>query len=1159
MKSNSSFGTRATGASLCLLGAFVLLGWALGQEPMVRVLPGSTAMAINTAAMFLAAGSLLLLREWPSPARARAGRWLASLLVAWPAAILSQHLFGLDLGIDWASVHAAVGDGHAKPGRTAPNACVGFLLAGIVLLHPHGPAATRRSYWLTLVLASVTLFIGSTAFIGYLLRLEQLYRVASYNQMAALTSIGMTLVGAGVLAVALKRRPAAPQNARLDAARVTWRAVGLLTLFAAGTALTAFGLLKQSYENRAAENLLESGRKSALGVAALLEGKVVLASAVASRPVLSSSLARLAASPEDPLAVEQLRREEQSFLALGFSGAQLFDARGQQVGASGTMIGTAAALAVPIASGAAQGWLVWKDGYVYRSSHELRERGQVVGRLVLERRLQEFASFLTGAQNISTTSDVVLCAREGSEVVCFPSRFYPEPTRYPMFAADGKPSFPIVRALLGETGSTATQDARRIKVLAAFVPIPRYPLAMVEKLESHELYEPLLHYLPVLSLVILGFIALGAVMLRRSVQPMVERIASERQRMKAVLDNANDAFIAVDGGGRVTDWNLQAERVLGWTAGEVQGRALPDVLGVAGASLPADPSSPAGLQKARLELTARRKDGGDLPVELSIAPFKAGDEDAAGVFLRDLTGQKEAQRQLEHTRSALAQSQKLEAVGKLTGGVAHDFNNVLQVVGSNLQLVQVQLPPSSATAPLVQAALQAVDRGAKLSSQLLAFARRQPLQPVPFSINRRVQAMDDLLRRSLGEQTEIETVLAAGLWTTIADPNQLENVILNLAINARDAMPGGGKLTIETANAVLDEAYTAGLEEVQPGQYVMIAVSDTGVGMPQEVLARAFEPFYTTKPEGKGTGLGLSMAYGFAKQSGGHIRIYSEIGNGTTVKLYLPRSHEAEVDTSPSVEPAPAHGDETVLVVEDDLAVQASTVRLLQTLGYRVLRANDAEAALTVLKSGVHVDLLFTDVVMPGPLRSPELARLAKSLHPEIGVLFTSGYTQNAIVHGGRLDPGVELLSKPYRQEELARKVRRILDERPARRRPKASQALRVLLVEDQEDLRETVLQMLELMKVSPTAVGSAEAAEQELLQRSYDVLLTDIALPGRSGIELAQQALAAYPELRVVFTSGYGAALQPPPDLPHLLLPKPYGLPELQQLLQSLRPAQPA
>jgi signal transduction histidine kinase/FixJ family two-component response regulator len=375
----------------------------------------------------------------------------------------------------------------------------------------------------------------------------------------------------------------------------------------------------------------------------------------------------------------------------------------------------------------------------------------------------------------------------------------------------------------------------------------------------------------------------------------------------------------------------------------------------------------------------------------------------------------------------LRHSQKMEAVGKLTGGVAHDFNNLLQVIGGNLQLLTKDVAGSEKAEQRLRNALAGVSRGSKLASQLLAFGRRQPLAPKVVNLGRFVGGLDDLLRRALGDGVEIETAISGGLWNTLVDPSQVENAILNLAINARDAMQAHGKLTIEAGNAALTDEYAAHHEDVRPGQYVMLAVTDTGCGMTPEVIEQVFEPFFTTKPEGQGTGLGLSMVYGFVKQSGGHIKIYSEPGEGTTIRLYLPRVTGAE-DVTADTEAGPiTGGTETVLVVEDDDDVRGTVVELLTDLGYRVLKARDASSALSIIENGAIIDVLFTDVVMPGSMRSPELARRARARLPEVAVLFTSGYTDTAIVHGGRLDQGTELLSKPYTREALARKIRHVL------------------------------------------------------------------------------------------------------------------------------------
>ncbi len=381
---------------------------------------------------------------------------------------------------------------------------------------------------------------------------------------------------------------------------------------------------------------------------------------------------------------------------------------------------------------------------------------------------------------------------------------------------------------------------------------------------------------------------------------------------------------------------------------------------------------------------------------------------------------------------ALRQAQKMETLGQLTGGVAHDFNNLLQIVTGNLELLQRNLPESEARLRRAAGnAAKGAERAAVLTQRLLAFSRRQPLAPKPIEPNKLLAGMSELLHRTLGETIEVETVRAPGLWRVEADPNQLENAILNLAVNARDAMPKGGKLTIETANTHLDRAYVAQNAEVQPGQYVVICVSDTGVGMDEETVSRAFEPFFTTKEVGKGTGLGLSMVYGFVKQSGGHLKIYSETGEGTTVKIYLPRlmgPFTEEEEGKQAIVPEGAR-EETILVVEDDEDVRAYSVEVLRELGYRVIQAADGPSALAILerKDG-RINLLFTDVVLPGGMTGAVLAEEARRLLPELKVLFTTGYARNAIVHHGRLDPGVELLTKPFSYSDLATRVRDLLD-----------------------------------------------------------------------------------------------------------------------------------
>lgn len=374
----------------------------------------------------------------------------------------------------------------------------------------------------------------------------------------------------------------------------------------------------------------------------------------------------------------------------------------------------------------------------------------------------------------------------------------------------------------------------------------------------------------------------------------------------------------------------------------------------------------------------------------------------------------------------LRQSQKMEAVGQLTGGLAHDFNNLLTVIIGNLDLLEEELRANATAQELARLALKASLSGAKLTHQLLAFSRHQTLQTKTFDLNQLVVDTTDLLRRTLGEAIEVEMSLSRDLWSALADSTQLESALANLAVNARDAMPEGGRLTIETANKCLDVDYAATNVEVTPGDYVMLAVSDTGTGIAPEILGKVFDPYFTTKGVGKGTGLGLSMVYGFAKQSGGHVKIYSEIGHGTTVRLYLPRG---SADTTPSDASTLEDSDRgpceaSVLVVEDDADVRIVVVRQLTALGYRVIEAKDGKAALELLRRDQPVDLLFTDMVMPGGISGLDLANQAQGVRPALKVLFTSGYTEMAMASSIRVGKLGNLLSKPYRQQDLARKVR---------------------------------------------------------------------------------------------------------------------------------------
>jgi len=548
----------------------------------------------------------------------------------------------------------------------------------------------------------------------------------------------------------------------------------------------------------------------------------------------------------------------------------------------------------------------------------------------------------------------------------------------------------------------------------------------------------LLMGLAVGALALVGLIALifsldraNSLLGRTMREAMAAREAREASEaiVRALFANSPD-YLFVLGVGEddrflIEDINPAFERALNVEGETIRGRAVNDLL-------PPQSAEPIiahyrRVRAADAPVTTRDLVPG-LPQgprtwESILAPVRAADGTTVRIVgsVRDITDRVK-------TAARLLDSQRMEAIGQLTGGMAHDFNNLLQVVRGNLEMLEPVVAGDERAAGRLRNAILGADRAAQLTRQLLAFARRQPLEPQAINLSRLVVDMADLLRRTLGEGVEVETVIGGGLWNTMADPAQVESAILNLAINARHAMPDGGRLTVEVTNASLDDAYVRDTDGIASGQYVLIAVSDTGQGMAPEIAARAFEPFFSTKAEGQGSGLGLSMVHGFVHQSGGHARIYSEVGQGTTVKVYLPRTRQSVKTTAPAVASEALGANETILVVEDEAGVRAAAIDLLEGLGYRCIEASDAETAIHILReAGVRVDLVFSDVVMPGPLKTRAFAEQVAALPRAPPILFTSGYTENAIVHHGRLDDGTVLLSKPYTRADLAAKVAQLL------------------------------------------------------------------------------------------------------------------------------------
>lgn len=613
--------------------------------------------------------------------------------------------------------------------------------------------------------------------------------------------------------------------------------------------------------------------------------------------------------------------------------------------------------------------------------------------------------------------------------------------------------------------------------------------------------------------------------------------ATEQRELRFLLEQNADGIIVVDQDGIVLFANPATEKIFG---------RLP-------AALIGSPIGIPLISGEAAEIAIHRPGGGRIDAEIRAIETRWGDRQARLACIRDISARKALEEHVRH-------STKMEAVGRLTAGIAHDFNNLLTVIIGNLDHAQ-RLSEDASLRRVLENAMRGARRAAVLTERLLSFARRKPLEPKVLNVNRLVASMSDLLQQTLGERITVQTMLAPDLWTVEVDPTELEAAILNLAANARDAMPSGGSVLIETANVELDAAYANLDLEMHPGPYVLLSVSDTGTGMEPGVLAQVFEPFFTTKPDGKGTGLGLSQVYGFVKQSGGHVKLYSEPGLGTTAKLYLPKrgandtgAHDLDPGEGEAEPPASA-GGEKILVVEDDEDVRNYTANSLIELGYVVLQAADGEAALSVIDREKDLRLLLTDLGLPGGMDGRSLATRAQQIRGDLKVLITTAYAGHALAREGRPDRGINLLGKPFTFGKLARRIRELLDERDDR----PQEARRILVVDDEALLRMLFVDTLAAAGCETDEAGSFAEAMEKLRAAGPQLAaaIVDLSLPDRPGAELVAEIRAHRPDLPIIVATGFNdkqTAERFAADPLIRLMTKPFDPKALIDALQAMR-----
>ncbi len=1173
---------QATAVLVAGLAALVMVGWALQSDSMVRLWSDSVSMAPVTSLLFMAGAACL----WPglgAAAGTEPGRaWhvcrtaCAWLMLVLPCAMLLEQVFGVTLGMAWAARYWPMQANSPSPGLSAPNTCAGFMLAGLACLVITRNAATMASRRAAEFLVFAVLLIGLTAFLGFVLNLEALYRVAAYNRMAASTALGLTVLGLGLwVKLQVQARAADPQE-RPDR-RIVRTAVVVLSLVVVCAGLGGFTVLKQGFEESMSASLLRTTLNSATAFQSIIEQRLGLGRTIAQRPGLQKHLARLSSNPRDEEARDLAREVAESFLSSGVSGMRLFNAQGEPVVTVGNMVEGLTQMSVPLHDPEQEAAMLWQDGFVLQTANAMVRDGKLVGRVVAEQRLSTMTHMLRSADGESQSTDILVCGRVQDDAVCFPSRFYKVNLHIPIFK-DGKPYLAISRALLGQKGVLSVKDLRGLAVFAGYAPLGDTGLAMVFKTDAIDLFSPIRQRLNGFVVLLVLLIGVGTWLLRAQVQPLAQHLVSERQRTAAILESSHEAFIEMDPQGMVRDWNREAEQTFGWSRAEALGRELADLI------IPEDMRQQhrdgmarfvqTGTGRAlgrRMELAALHRDGRTFIVEITISALQENDTYRFTAFLHGITERKQAEADL------LAAKQQAESASRaksdFLANMSHEIRTPMNAILGMLQLVhQTQLD---------QRQLDYIDKTEAAAKTLLGIlndildfskveAGKMTLDPHPFEVDKLLRNIGVILSASVG-QKDVEVLFdidpALSGWL-VGDALRLQQVLINLAGNA---------LKFTAHGEVVLSVHMLSPQSAGGPQHVRFAVRDSGIGIAPEQLGHIFEGFSqaetsTTRRFG-GTGLGLAISQRLVRLMGGELVVDSTLGVGSTFHFTVPFEPCKEAAVKTPSDAAHLRGLR-VLAVDDNASAREVMQGLLTSFGWQVELAASGAEALAALEghrlSGRRVDVVLIDWRMP-ELDGWDTSLRVRALYPPGQmplIVMVTAYGRELLAQRQNEFPSVldGFLVKPVTASALydtvadARAGRAAGSSTPtplqARQdSPRRLDGIRVLVAEDNIINQQVARELLHNEGASVTLAGNgleAIAAIMVTQPMPFDVVLMDIQMPemdgytaareirGRLGLRdlpiIAMTANAMHSDRTAALDAGMNEHVAKPFDLTHLV-----------------------